>query len=81
LLLEIPFLRNAVDFSFDSELLMQASWLGFRLSEVPASSRYFADASSVGFGPAVIYGLKTLWIAGRLILHRLGLWRCRKFSR
>jgi glycosyltransferase involved in cell wall biosynthesis len=81
LLLEVPFLRNAVDFSFDSEMLMQASALGFNLTEVPASSRYFADASSVGFGPAVIYGLKTLWAAARLILHRCGLWPSRKFNR
>jgi glycosyltransferase involved in cell wall biosynthesis len=81
LLLEVPFLRNAVDFSFDSEMLMQASTLGFRLSEVPASSRYFDDASSVGFGPAVVYGLKTLWAAARLLLHQLGIWRSRKFSR
>lgn len=81
LLLEVPFLRNATDFSFDSEMLMQASALGFRLSEVPASSRYFAEASSVRFGPAVIYGAKTLLAVSRLELHRRGLWRSRKFSR
>jgi glycosyltransferase involved in cell wall biosynthesis len=80
LLLTVPFLRNATDFSFDTEMLMQASALGFRLAEVPATSRYFADASSVGFGPACVYGLKTLWIAARLSLHRHGLWRSRKFG-
>jgi len=81
LLLEVPFLRNATDFSFDSEMLMQASALDFRLSEVPTSSRYFAEASSVRFGPAVVYGMKTLLAAARLQLHRRGLWRSRKFSR
>jgi glycosyltransferase involved in cell wall biosynthesis len=81
LLLEVPFLRNATDFSFDSEMLMQASVLGFRLSEVPASSRYFAEASSVRFGPAVIYGVKTLLAVARLELHRRGLLRSRRFSR
>ena len=25
-----------------------------------------------------VYGLKTLWAAGRLILHRSGVWRWRK---
>ena len=49
LLLTVPFLRNALDFSFDSELLMQASHFGFRIAEVPgARRRYFDDASSVG---------------------------------
>ena len=80
LLLGVPFLRNAVDFSFDSEMLMQASSLGFRIAEVPASSRYFNDASSIGFRPATVYGLKTLWAAARLLLHRHGLWRSRKFG-
>jgi glycosyltransferase involved in cell wall biosynthesis len=78
LLLGVPFLHNANGFSFDSEMLMEANELGFRLAEVPASSRYFSDASSVGFGAAVVYGLKTLWSAARLFLHRRGL-RSRKF--
>jgi glycosyltransferase involved in cell wall biosynthesis len=80
LLLAVPFLRNAPDFSFDSEMLMQTSALGFRLAEVPAVSRYFADASSIGFRPAMVYGLKTLWAAARLVLHRRGLWRSPKFG-
>jgi serine/threonine protein kinase HipA of HipAB toxin-antitoxin module len=80
LLLGIPFLRNATDFSFDSEMLMQASALGYRIGEVPASSRYFDDASSIGFFPALVYGLKTLWLAGRLALHRAGVWRWRKLG-
>jgi glycosyltransferase involved in cell wall biosynthesis len=80
LLLEVPFLRNALDFSFDSELLMQASHLGFRIVEVPARSRYFDDASSISLGPSVVYGLKTLWAGARLVLHRNGLLRSRKFE-
>jgi len=70
LLLDVPFLRNAMGFSFDSEMLMQSSARGFRIAEVPASSRYFDDSSSIGFRPALVYGLKTLWIAGRLALDR-----------
>jgi glycosyltransferase involved in cell wall biosynthesis len=79
LLLGVPFLRNAADFSFDSEMLLQASALGFRLAEVPASSRYSDNASSISFRLALAYGLKTLWAAARLVLHRRGLWRSRKF--
>ena len=79
-LLRVPFLRNALDFSFDSEMLMQASHFGFRISEVPTRSRYFRDASSIRFGPASVYGLKTLWAALRLLLHRRGIVRSRKFA-
>lgn len=81
LLLTVPFLRNSLDFSFDSELLYQASELGFRIEEVPARCRYFEEASSVGFRTGVVYGLKTLWAGVRLILHRRRILRCRRFQR
>ena len=81
LLLTVPFLRNSLDFSFDSEMLMQSSHFGFRMREVPARTRYFEDASSVGFGASTIYGLKTLWSAARLLLHRARLVPSRKYAR
>jgi glycosyltransferase involved in cell wall biosynthesis len=80
LLLEVPFLRNSLDFSFDSEMLMQTAHSGFRIAEVPARSRYFADASSISLGHSIVYGLKTLWVGARLMLHRNGILRCRKFE-
>jgi glycosyltransferase involved in cell wall biosynthesis len=79
LLLQVPFLRNALDFSFDSEMLLQVANLGLPIREVPARSRYFDDASSITVGPATVYGLKTLWAAARLIAHRKGI-RSRKFE-
>ena len=79
LLREIPFLRNALDFSFDSEMLMQAAHFGFRIAEVPARTRYFDDASSISLKPATVYGLKTLVAGGRLVLHRSGILRSRKY--
>jgi glycosyltransferase involved in cell wall biosynthesis len=80
LLLEVPFLRNALDFSFDSEMIMQAVHFGFRITEVPARSRYFDDASSISLRPSIVYGLKTLWAAVRLVLHRRGIWQSRKYK-
>ncbi|MDX6690417.1 MAG: hypothetical protein QOG15_1874 [Solirubrobacteraceae bacterium] len=80
LLMSIPFLRNAIDFSFDSEVLMQASHFGFTIAEVPARTIYDEDASSIGFGASVIYGLRTLTAAGKLVLHRNKIWRNRKFQ-
>jgi glycosyltransferase involved in cell wall biosynthesis len=80
LLLTIPFLRNALDFSFDSEVLFQAAHFGFRIAEVPARTRYFHDASSVGPRASTVYGIKTLGAAGRLVLHRRGVLRSRKLQ-
>ena len=80
LLLTVPFLRNSLDFAFDSELLLQAAHFGFRIAEIPARCRYYEEASSVSFRPGAVYGLKTLWAALRLVLHRRGVLRCRKFE-
>jgi glycosyltransferase involved in cell wall biosynthesis len=78
LLLTIPFLRNAQDFAFDSEVLMQAVHFGFRVAEVPTRTIYDDDASSVGLRAGAVYGLKTLRATAQLALHRRGLVRSRK---
>lgn len=79
LLLTVPFLRNSIDFVFDSEMVMQAIHFGFRIVEVPARTRYFPEASSASAGQSIVYGFKTLWAAAKLTLHRHRLLRSRKF--
>jgi glycosyltransferase involved in cell wall biosynthesis len=79
LLLTVPFLRNSIDFVFDSEMMMQAVHFGFRIVEVPARTRYFPEASSASFSQSTVYGLKTLAAAARYMLHTSGIVRSRKF--
>lgn len=80
LLETVPFLRNHSGFVFDSELLMQAVHFGFTIAEVPAHSVYTEDSSSIRLGAATGYALHTLGVAGRLMLHRVGVWPCRRFQ-
>ena len=47
---------------------------------MPARTRYFGDASSISLRPSVVYGIKTLWAGARLVLHRNGIVRSRKFE-
>jgi glycosyltransferase involved in cell wall biosynthesis len=75
----VPFLRNSNGFVFDTEVIFQAVHFGLPVVEVPVASRYFADASSVGFRQGVVYGLGTLWTAARFLLHRAGLVASPKF--
>jgi glycosyltransferase involved in cell wall biosynthesis len=75
----VPFLRNSNGFVFDTEVIFQAVHFKLPVVEVPISTRYFADASSVGFRAGVVYGLGTLATAGRYLLHRWGLVPCEKF--
>jgi glycosyltransferase involved in cell wall biosynthesis len=71
----IPFMRNSNDFVFDTQVLVQAVQFRMRIAEIPISTKYFAEASSVGFKTSVIYGLKTLGVLFRYILHRSGTMR------
>jgi len=77
----VPFLRNSNNFVFDTEVIFQAVQFSLRVVEVPISTRYFADASSVGFRVGVVYGLSTLWTAVRFLLHRAHLVESSKFRR
>jgi glycosyltransferase involved in cell wall biosynthesis len=79
LLLTVPFLRNSTGFAFDSELLMQAAHFGLPIAEVPARTRYFTEASSVGLRDGTVYAIRTLWTGFRLMLHRARILRSRKF--
>jgi len=75
----VPFLRNSNGFVFDTEVIFQAVHFGLPVEEVPISTRYFAEASSVGFRVGVVYGLGTLATAARFLLHRSGIVRSEKF--
>jgi glycosyltransferase involved in cell wall biosynthesis len=77
LLETIPYGLNSNDFVFDQELIAQvvAAGLGRRIGEIAVPTRYFEEASSVGFKRSVVYGLSTLRVVMRYLLHRIGLRR------
>jgi hypothetical protein len=76
----VPFLRNSNGFVFDTEVIFQAVHFGLPVVEVPVASRYFEDASSVGFRQGVVYGLGTLYTAARFLLHRCGIVHSARFK-
>jgi glycosyltransferase involved in cell wall biosynthesis len=81
LLMTVPFLLNSDDFVFDSQMIAQAVYMGFKICEIPVQARYFPDASSVNFKVSTIYGLKTLGVMLRFLLQRLNLVHSRFFDR
>jgi hypothetical protein len=48
------------------------------VAEIAVPTRYFEEASSVGFRRSVVYGLSTLRVVARFLLHRTGLRRSPK---
>ena len=73
LLQRIPYRLNSNDFVFDQELIAQVVAAGMRrrIGEIAVPTRYFEEASSVGFKRSVVYGLSTLRVVLRYLLHRL----------
>jgi glycosyltransferase involved in cell wall biosynthesis len=71
----IPYEGNSDDFVFDTQFLVQAVRLGYRLGDIPVPVRYFDEASSINFRRSLRYGLLTLGVVGQYWLDRLGLYR------
>lgn len=80
LLETIPFELNSNDFVFDSEVIAQAAAFRFRIAEVAVPTRYFPEASSVNLQRSIIYGVGTLAVVGRYLLHRLGIGQSPQFA-
>jgi glycosyltransferase involved in cell wall biosynthesis len=81
LLETIPYRLNSNDFVFDQELVAQVVAVGgLPIGEIAVPTRYFREASSVNFRRSVVYGLSTLRVVTRFLLHRTGLRRSPKLS-
>ncbi len=82
LLERIPYQLNSDDFVFDQELIAQvvAAGMADRIGEVAVPTRYFQEASSVGFRRSVVYGLSTLRVVARYLLHRARIRRSPKLT-
>jgi glycosyltransferase involved in cell wall biosynthesis len=72
LLLTLPLNENADGFVFDNQMLVQAVHFGFKIAEVTCPTKYFEEASSIGFAKSVRYGLGVLGAAAQFRLARLG---------
>jgi glycosyltransferase involved in cell wall biosynthesis len=63
---------NSNGFVFDSEIIAQGVVAGMRLAEIPIATRYFPEASQIGFGRSLLYGLAILRLLVRFVLHVRG---------
>ena len=66
----VNFELDSDDFVFDQHILVQAAACGLRIGEIPVPAKYFEEASSINFSRSFKYGLETLWILCRYILHK-----------
>lgn len=69
-LLSLPFLRYSDDFSFDSQLLVDAVTGGQSVVEIPILTRYTEESSSISIGRSLRYVGNTLAYCGRQAASR-----------
>ena len=69
-LMRIPFEENSDNYVFDSEVLAQIAAGKFRAAEIAVPTRYFKEAASPNFFKSTEYGMMTLAVLGRYLLHR-----------
>ncbi len=75
----IPFEDNRDDFIFDEELNAQSFMMGFKMVDVPIPTKYFEKASSVDFLTSVHYGILTLYVMLKYMIHKLGIFKFKIF--
>jgi len=76
----LPWQRNSDDFVFDNQILAQAIVGRYGIGEVSVPTRYFAEASSIGFRRSVGYGFGVIGTTLLGFLARTGLYRHRLFD-
>ncbi|MFH1347332.1 MAG: glycosyltransferase family 2 protein [Candidatus Margulisiibacteriota bacterium] len=76
----IPYQMNSNDFVFDTEVLAEVAAFGFKAGEIPVPCRYFAEASEINFWRSSVYGLLTLWVCVKYVLHKAKIKRIAQFN-
>ena len=76
----VPYFNNSDDFVFDTQILAQAVFFGFKIGDVPIPCRYFEEASSINFPRSIKYGLQTLLVMGKFFFQKSGLIKFKLFS-
>jgi glycosyltransferase involved in cell wall biosynthesis len=69
----VAFMANSDDFVFDSEIIAQGILHGMRIREIPIETRYFQEASQIGMGRSIVYGLSILKTLVKFKLHKKGI--------
>jgi glycosyltransferase involved in cell wall biosynthesis len=70
---ELPFAENSDDFVFDSQMLVQCVYFGYRIGEVSCPTKYFPEASSIKFRRALQYGIGVVGVTLQYVLQKSGL--------
>ena len=77
----IPFKSFSDDFVFDTEIIIQLKIHKFKIREIPITTRYFKDASMIGFKESLQYGLNILEALFSYFLSKIKLKKDPRFEK
>lgn len=73
LLKTVPFLKNGDGYIFDPQMIIQASYFGFKIADVAVSKRYNKEAISPNFSKSLHHGLENIQLLVQYIFHKLNI--------
>jgi glycosyltransferase involved in cell wall biosynthesis len=71
---------NSDGFVFDTEIIAQGVWQHLQFQEIPIQTRYFPEASQIGFWRSVQYGFSVLSVLLQYAMQKMGLFQSRLFA-
>jgi glycosyltransferase involved in cell wall biosynthesis len=76
----VRFMENNDDFIFDTEIIAQGMMNKLTFQEVPITTRYFAEASSISLQRSIVYGFGILAVLFKYWLHHNRLAHFKQFE-
>jgi glycosyltransferase involved in cell wall biosynthesis len=76
----VNFEANSENFVFDNEIIVQMVIKKLRFKEIPVTTRYSFDSSSVSFKAGVVYGLSILKTITKYLLFKWKLIKLKQFN-
>lgn len=76
----VRFMENSNDFIFDTEIIAQGMMNKLTFQEVPITTRYFAEASSINLQRSIVYGFGILAVLFKYWLHHNRLAHFKQFE-
>ncbi|MHB9019337.1 MAG: glycosyltransferase family 2 protein [Minisyncoccota bacterium] len=78
--MQLPLDLNSDDFVFDTEIIVQMKIAGLKIKEIPITTKYFPEASQIGFKRSVEYGFAILNILKKYILFKYKIKNYKQFD-
>ncbi len=73
LLKAVPYSNNGNGYIFDPQMIIQASYFGFKIANVAVSKKYNKDAISPNFSKSIHHGIENIQLLVEYILHCSGI--------